>query len=122
MTSRGRTRGVVAAGDSQTARAGAQLFEVGGNAVDAIVAAAFAAFVCELPLCSPLGGAVMLVEELESVMAGLDLPSRQAFEMRLQGMPVEHIARECDCSERTVRRLLERARKVIESRLLESSS
>jgi gamma-glutamyltranspeptidase/glutathione hydrolase len=53
---------VVAAGDPQTARAGADLLGQGGNAVDAAVAAAFAAFVCEMPLCSPLGGAVMLLE------------------------------------------------------------
>jgi gamma-glutamyltranspeptidase / glutathione hydrolase len=55
-------RGVIAAGDPQTAEAGAKLLREGGNAVDAAVAAAFAAFVCELPLCSPLGGGVCVVE------------------------------------------------------------
>jgi gamma-glutamyltranspeptidase/glutathione hydrolase len=61
MTERRRTRGVVATGDSQSAEAGAQALSAGGNAVDAAVAAAFAAFICEASLCSPLGGAVLLV-------------------------------------------------------------
>jgi RNA polymerase sigma-70 factor (ECF subfamily) len=65
--------------------------------------------------------AVMLVEELEAVMQVLDPAARRALELRLQGMPVEQIARECDCSERSARRFLERARKLIEARLLESS-
>ena len=39
MTKIGPMRGVVAAGDSQTARAGADLLAQGGNAIDAIVAA-----------------------------------------------------------------------------------
>lgn len=50
---------MVACGDVQSADAGAQLLEQGGNAVDAVIASACAAFVCELPLCGPLGGAVI---------------------------------------------------------------
>jgi gamma-glutamyltranspeptidase/glutathione hydrolase len=95
MTVRGRTRGVVAAGDSQTALAGARLLEVGGNAVDAIVAAAFAAFVCELPLCSPLGGAVMLLEEPSGETHAIDmfarapgLGSERPSEMDFRGLDV----------------------------------
>jgi len=61
-TIRGR-RGVVAAGDRHTARAGAHALALGGNAVDAAVAAGMAAFVCEVALCAPLGGGVMLVRE-----------------------------------------------------------
>jgi gamma-glutamyltranspeptidase/glutathione hydrolase len=53
-------QGVVAAGDRQTARAGAQLLRQGGNVVDAVCAAAFASFVCELPLTGPLGSGVLL--------------------------------------------------------------
>ncbi|MBX3192367.1 MAG: gamma-glutamyltransferase [Labilithrix sp.] len=56
------THGVVAAGDPQTAEAGASVLAQGGNAIDAAVAAAFAAFVCEMPLCSPLGGGVLLAD------------------------------------------------------------
>ena len=55
-----RTRGVVAAGDPQTAAAGAHALRAGGNATDAAVAAALAAFVCEMPLASPLGGGVLV--------------------------------------------------------------
>lgn len=71
-----KSRGVVAAGDPQTANAGAELLRAGGNAVDAALAAAFAAFVCELPLCSPLGGAVMLLELPGREPEALDLFAR----------------------------------------------
>jgi len=70
------SRGAVAAGDPQTARAGAGLLRQGGNAVDAAVAAAFAAFVCELPLCSPLGGGVMLIERPGEAPRALEMFAR----------------------------------------------
>ncbi len=47
--------GVIAAGDSQTAAAGARILAQGGNAVDAVVAAAFASFAAE-PLLVNIGG------------------------------------------------------------------
>ena len=52
------SKGVVAAGDVQSAEAGAQLLSEGGNAADAAVGAGLAAFVCEIALCGPLGGGV----------------------------------------------------------------
>lgn len=52
--------GVVAAGDEQTARAGARALRSGGNAVDAVCSAAFASFVCEHPLTSAAGAGLML--------------------------------------------------------------
>ncbi len=52
--------GAVAAGDQQTAEAGAILLRAGGNAIDAACAAAFASFVVESPLSSPAGGGVAL--------------------------------------------------------------
>ncbi|MBX3230008.1 MAG: gamma-glutamyltransferase [Labilithrix sp.] len=72
----GSTKGVVAAGDPQTAEAGAALLREGGNAVDAAVAAAFAAFVCELPLCSPLGGGVCVVERGNGEAIAFDMFAR----------------------------------------------
>jgi gamma-glutamyltranspeptidase / glutathione hydrolase len=70
------THGVVAAGDPQTAEAGAQLLREGGNAIDAAVAAAFAAFVCELPLCSPLGGGVLVLERGSAPPIAFDMFAR----------------------------------------------
>jgi len=54
-------RGAVAAGHPLTAQAGARALAEGGNAVDACVAAAFAAAVTESPLTGPGGGGFMLV-------------------------------------------------------------
>ena len=48
-------RGVIAAGDPQTAAAGQQILQMGGNAVDAAVAAAFASFIAEVGVVH-LGG------------------------------------------------------------------
>ena len=53
--------GAIAAGHPLTAKAGAQVLEEGGNAVDACVAAAFAAAVTESPLTGPGSGGFMLV-------------------------------------------------------------
>jgi gamma-glutamyltranspeptidase/glutathione hydrolase len=71
-----RTHGVVAAGDPQTARAGASMLERGGSAIDAAVASAFAAFVCEMPLCSPLGGGVLVVQRAGEEALAIDLFAR----------------------------------------------
>jgi gamma-glutamyltranspeptidase/glutathione hydrolase len=48
-------KGMIAAGDAQTAAAGAAILKTGGNAVDAAVAAAFASFVAEVGVVH-LGG------------------------------------------------------------------
>lgn len=55
--------GAVAAGHPATAEAGARVLAAGGNAVDALLAAAFAAFVAEGPLTGPAGGGFLLVHE-----------------------------------------------------------
>src|SRR5947207_9572344 len=56
-----RMRGSVAGGHALTARAGAQVLEAGGNAVDAAVAAALVSWVAESPLTGPGAGGFMLV-------------------------------------------------------------
>jgi gamma-glutamyltranspeptidase / glutathione hydrolase len=64
-------RGAVAAGHPLTAGAGARVLAEGGNAVDACVAAAFAAAVAEGPLTGPAGGGFLLVHQ-EGVTVVLD--------------------------------------------------
>jgi gamma-glutamyltranspeptidase/glutathione hydrolase len=54
-------KGAIAAGHRLTAEAGARVLAEGGNAVDACVAAAFAAWVAESPLTGPGGGGFALV-------------------------------------------------------------
>jgi gamma-glutamyltranspeptidase/glutathione hydrolase len=56
-------RGAIAAGHPLTAEAGARVLSNGGNAVDALLAAAFAAFVTEGPLTGPAGGGFLLLHE-----------------------------------------------------------
>ena len=74
--------GVIAAGDPQTAAAGAEILRLGGNAVDAAVAAAFVSFIAEIGVVH-LGGSgiaqlydgrtgVSRVYDFFSVMPGLD--------------------------------------------------
>ena len=55
--------GAIAAGHPLTAQAGAEVLRRGGNAVDACIAAAFVAAVCEGPLTGPAGGGFLLVSE-----------------------------------------------------------
>lgn len=55
------TVGVVAAGDERTAGVGVDILRRGGNAVDAAVAANFAAFVAEPVLTAPFGGGFAIV-------------------------------------------------------------
>jgi gamma-glutamyltranspeptidase / glutathione hydrolase len=56
-------RGAIAAGHPLSAEAGARVLADGGNAVDALLAAAFTAFVTEGPLTGPAGGGLLLVHE-----------------------------------------------------------
>ncbi len=54
------TGGMVAAGHPLTAKAGARMLELGGNAFDAAIAASVASFVCESALTSPAGGGFLI--------------------------------------------------------------
>ena len=78
-------RGAVAAGNRHTAEAGAWALAHGGNAVDAVVAAALAAFVAEGPLTGPSGGGFLLLRDAGGEPTVLDcffaVPSRRAGEM-----------------------------------------
>lgn len=58
-----RMRGAVAAGNRHTTEAGAWALALGGNAVDAVVAASLAAFVAEGPLTGPAGGGFLLLRD-----------------------------------------------------------
>lgn len=51
--------GVIAAGNHETAQAGAEVLRDGGNAFDAAIAALCTSFVCEPVLSSPAGGGFM---------------------------------------------------------------
>ncbi len=61
-----KTKGVIAAGHPATAEAGKLVLEAGGNAMDAAIAAGFAACVAEPLLTSLGGGGFMLVHDTES--------------------------------------------------------
>ncbi|MBM2822173.1 MAG: hypothetical protein HW413_919 [Thermoleophilia bacterium] len=78
-------RGAIAAGHPLTAEAGARALREGGNAVDALLAAAFTAFVTEGPLTGPTGGGFLLVHEPGGETTVLDcffgVPATQLGEM-----------------------------------------
>jgi RNA polymerase sigma-70 factor (ECF subfamily) len=55
--------------------------------------------------------AVALADEVEKVMRGLEPRERQVLELRLQGHDCAEIATAMACTERTVRRILERIKR-----------
>ncbi len=55
-----KNRGIIAAGHEETARAGAEILSIGGNAFDAAVGAMLASFVCEPTYVSAGGGGFMM--------------------------------------------------------------
>jgi len=65
-------RGAIAAGHPLTAKAGADVLASGGNAVDALLASAFTAFVTEGPLTGPAGAGFLLVHEPQGETMLLD--------------------------------------------------
>src|SRR5947208_1520974 len=58
--------------------------------------------------------AAMLAETVEHLMRNLDERDRRILEMSLRQEPVPQISAEVGCTERTVRRVLERVRKRLE--------
>ncbi len=77
--------GAVAAGNRHSADAGAWALREGGTAVDAALAATFAAFVTEGPLTGPAGGGFLLLHEPGSSAVALDcffaVPARELGDM-----------------------------------------
>jgi gamma-glutamyltranspeptidase/glutathione hydrolase len=73
--------GAIAAGHPRSAEIGANVLARGGNAVDACLAAVFAAFVAEGPLTGPAGGGFFLVREPDRDPVVLDcffaVPARE---------------------------------------------
>jgi len=59
-------QGIIAAGDAQTAAAGVEILQRGGNAVDAAVAAVFASFAAESVMTNIGGGGLAIVGETGS--------------------------------------------------------
>lgn len=55
-----QTQGAIAAGHVKTVEAGIEMFRLGGNVFDAVVAAVMASFVAEPTLTSPAGGGFLL--------------------------------------------------------------
>ncbi|MGH3132946.1 MAG: gamma-glutamyltransferase, partial [Gaiellaceae bacterium] len=65
-------RGAIAAGHPLTAEVGGRVLREGGNAVDAMLAAAFTAFVTEGPLTGPAAGGFLVVHEPSGETTVLD--------------------------------------------------
>ena len=88
-------KGCISAGHQLTAAAGMEIFERGGNAFDAAVAAAFASFVCESPLTSIGGGGFFMAHAKggETLLYDFfpDMPGRgrPLSETRLDFYPIE---------------------------------
>jgi len=60
--------------------------------------------------------ALVMIEEVGLLMDTLKPPHREMLSLRLQGASTDEIAQECNCSDRTVRRVLEKVRKYLEDR------
>ncbi len=65
--------------------------------------------------------AVALLEEMEHVMSGLKPLYREVLEMRLRGDTTEVIAEQTSRSERTVRRVLEHIKELLDERLMQKA-
>ncbi|PSF37162.1 gamma-glutamyltransferase [Aphanothece hegewaldii CCALA 016] len=82
-----KTRGAIAAGHPKTAEAGQIIFELGGNAFDATLAAMLASFVVESTLTSAGGGGFLLAHTQEKENILFDFFSQSP----LQKKPLDQI-------------------------------
>jgi RNA polymerase sigma factor (sigma-70 family) len=64
--------------------------------------------------------AAELVDEVRHLMKQLEPDQRTCLELRLQGFSLEEIAMQTDCSERTVRRVMDKVKRLLESRMIVS--
>lgn len=62
--------------------------------------------------------AAILIEETERLMSEVTRLQRRILQLRLQGHTIAETARQAECSQRTVHRAMERAKSVLENRLL----
>jgi gamma-glutamyltranspeptidase/glutathione hydrolase len=65
-------KGIVAAGDRLSARAGAEILKKGGNAFDCLAATLFAAYMAEPALTSPAGGGILLIYDRQRNIKSYD--------------------------------------------------
>ena len=66
--------------------------------------------------------AAILIEETERLMSDVSPLQRQILQLRLQGYAIAETAEQANCSQRTVHRAIERARSVLEKRLLRDAA
>lgn len=87
-----KTRGTIAAGNLKTAEAGVEIFQLGGNAFDAAVAAVLASFVAESTLTSAAGGGFLLAHTTDNQNILFDFfsqtPRRKSTKGKLDFYPI----------------------------------
>ena len=82
--------GMISTAHYRATEAGVEMFEAGGNAIDAAVAAAFALGVCE-PAASGLGGQTMML--LRSAKAGRTMRRTRSRSSPLRSPPARAVRR-----------------------------
>ncbi|MBV9385968.1 MAG: gamma-glutamyltransferase [Chroococcidiopsidaceae cyanobacterium CP_BM_ER_R8_30] len=81
-----KTRGTIAAGNPRTAEAGVEIFQLGGNAFDAAVAAVLASFVTESTLSSAAGGGFLVAHTRDNQNILFDFFSQTPRRKRTKGL------------------------------------
>lgn len=88
-----KTRGAIAAGHPKTAAAGIEMFQLGGNAFDAAIAAMLASFVVEPTLTSAAGGGFLLAHTATNRNTLFDFftqtPQKKQREAQLDFYPIK---------------------------------
>jgi len=92
----------------QVARHRASKRDVNREEAVGIDARWFDEFQDRLACSPPIGDAIVLAEEIETLLALLDRTERRMFELRLEGYTLDEIADDADRSQRTVRRVMDR--------------